>query len=93
MNIKINNNGIKGHSSLTSTRNVNFSNKKLGTMSNIVSQSKENTYRGETHASESRTTNNTALKGNLNSNALRGANSTVNVTKHKTKTIDIRVKD
>jgi hypothetical protein len=93
MNIKINNNGCKGLTSLTSTRNVNFSNKKLGTRSNIVSQSKENTYRGEAHACESRTTNNTALKGNLNSNALRGANSTVNVTKYKTKIIDIKVNE
>ena len=57
--------------------------------------SKENTHRGggEAHhgSCESRTVNNTALKGG-NSN-LRGANSTVNVMKYKTKSSDVRIKE
>lgn len=77
MNIKINN---SKHTSLTSTRNVNFSNQKKNSN---VNTSKEPTHRE--HLPESRTANSTVMKKDVfnNTSLVRGANSTVNVTKYK----------
>ena len=84
MNIKINN---SKHTSLTSTRNVNFSNQKPSKRDT----SKEPTYRDHV-VSESRTANTTALKSVFNqTSVIRAANSTVNITnqtKYKNKTLN-----